>query len=46
MAKKRDEAKKNQGVIRLDQIEKEKKDDDSADVTDGSPSARAGARGK
>jgi len=46
MAKKRDEAKKNQGVIRLDQIEKEKKEDDAADAADQTPSARAAAREK
>lgn len=46
MAKKRDEAKKNQGVIRLDQIEKEKKEDDAVDASESSPSARAAAREK
>ena len=46
MAKKREEAKKNDGVIRLDQIEKEKKDEDAADARESSPSARAAAREK
>ena len=46
MAKKRDEAKKNQGVIHLDQIEKEKKEDDAADNAETSASSRAAAREK
>jgi len=46
ITKKRKEAKKNQGVIRLDQIEKEKKDEDAADATDGSAAARTAAREK
>ena len=46
LTKKREEAKKNQGVIRLDQIEKEKKEEDAADATDGSAAARTAAREK
>ena len=33
-------------MIRLDQIEKEKKDEDAADARESSPSARAAAREK
>lgn len=46
VAKKREEAKKNDGVVRLDQIEKETKDQDAADARESSPSARAAAREK
>jgi carboxyl-terminal processing protease len=46
MAKKRDEAKKNQGLIRLDQIEKDKKEDEDADAKETTASARAAAREK
>lgn len=46
MAKKREEAKKNDGIIRLDEIEKEKKDEDAAEARDSSPAARAAAREK
>lgn len=46
VAKKREEARKNDGVVRLDQIEKETKDQDAADARESSPSARAAAREK
>jgi carboxyl-terminal processing protease len=44
MAKKREEAKKNQAVIRLDQIEKDKKEEEAASAKEETASARAAAR--
>jgi carboxyl-terminal processing protease len=44
MAKKREEAKQNDGVIRLAEIQKEKKDKAEEDDDEGGPSARAAAR--
>lgn len=46
MAKKREESKTNAGIIRLSEIEKERKKEEAEEEAQGGPSARAEARAK